>query len=33
VKKKFVSAIVREVSVGEVKPRREKIVAEKYLGV
>lgn len=30
-KKKFVRAMVRDVSVGEVKPTREKIVAEKYL--
>ena len=28
---KLVRAMEREVSVGEVKPRREKIVAEKYI--
>lgn len=31
VKTKFVIAIVRDVKVGDVKPTREKIVAEKYL--
>jgi len=31
VNKKFVNAMVSEVSVGEVKPTRENIVAEKYL--
>jgi hypothetical protein len=31
VKAKFVRAIEREVKVGEVKPRRENMVAEKYI--
>lgn len=31
VKEKFVRAMEREVRVGEVKPRREKMVAEKYM--
>ena len=32
-KKKFVRAMVSDVSVGEVKPTRAKIVAEKYLNI
>ena len=31
VKMKFVIAMLRDARVGEVKPRREKIVAEKYI--
>lgn len=31
VKRKFVVAMEREVAIGEVKPTREKIVAEKYM--
>lgn len=31
VKRKFVMAMVKDVKVGDVKPTRENIVAEKYL--